>query len=140
MLLVLFHSCHSLDVVRSVPLESLNSLNFWKDICRTSRFQRSGKVHVFYYHSSNLAAFKESVIEDWGPHTGKANKKMNQAIVTLCREYPLALVSYGKGYMIRYGCADLFNHKPRLVRNIAEQLVRFVFIYVYLLFIYISDS
>lgn len=106
-------------LLRRLPLEVLSNSNFWLDVCRS----RDGVV--FFYHSQNTLQAVSSRKEGLPEHTGRLNKAMNAAISSMCKEFPLALVAYRKNFMTSGGAGDLFNLKPRIIRCMAEQIVRY---------------
>lgn len=101
-----------------LPLEALSNCNFWSDICRS----RTGVA--FFYHMQNTAGAKTSHLEGLEAHMGPLNGVMNKCIVSMCKEFPLALVAYSKTYMTAGGAGDLFNLKPRIIRCMAENIIR----------------
>ena len=111
--------CCVLCVVCRMNLQFMSGLNFWKDI------GRSGKNgQVFFYHANNTVAAKESILEGLKPFTGQANETMNKEILSLCKEFPLCLYLYPKAYMVQGGAGDLFHLKVKVIRNLAEVIVR----------------
>lgn len=72
----------------------------------------------------NTAVAKTSHLEGLEAHLGSLNGVMNKSIVGMCKEFPLSLVAYNKIYMTSGGAGDLFNLKPRIIRCLAENIVR----------------
>ena len=101
-----------------IPLQILSGVNFWNDICR------SRDEIVFYYHFPNTAAAKNSALSGWKQHQGKLNEVVSKALVKLCKEKPFSFIAHQKDFMITHGAGDLFNLKSKVVRELAENLVR----------------
>ena len=102
----------------SVPLDQFLKVNFWKDLCRAK------KGVVFFYHMQNAWVAKSSKMKGLRSFIGRYNNAMNQCILQLCKEFPLSLLCFSKQYMIDNGAVDLFHLKPRIIRNMAENIIR----------------
>jgi hypothetical protein len=92
--------------------------NFWFDLCRT------GVGRAFFYHMKNAWSGQCADQKGLAERKGKSNAAMNKCILTLCKEYPLSLLGYSKNYMRDNGAGDLFHLKPRIIRCMAENIVR----------------
>ena len=99
-------------------LEVFAKQNFWFDLCRT------GVGRAFFYHMKNAWSGQCADQRGLAERKGKSNDAMNKCILMLCKEYPLSLLGYSKNYMRDNGAGDLFHLKPRIIRCMAENIVR----------------
>jgi hypothetical protein len=102
----------------SVAIEKYHDCNFWKDL------GRSRPNLVFYYHMRGTAMTKSSRLNGWAKHEGKFHKLLNNDLLKMCREYPLSLFCHQIHYMQMNGAGDLANLKPRVIRCVAEHIIR----------------
>lgn len=101
-------------------MEQFVNLYFWDDMCQ------SRDNCIFFYHMANSSAAKSSRKEGHKGHVGKANHRMNQAILAMCKEFPLSSLAYTKDYLLHKGVGDMFNLKQRVIRSVADNVVRYV--------------
>ena len=130
--IIYVHLSHCFSLLRRLPLEHLANRNFWKDICRAKN------RHVYFYASSNTAAYKASFLENLEDFIGPANDAMNKAIASMCKQYPLNLIAFSKTHMLKHGAGELFNLKERMLMCMAENIIRYIFVVCQYIFYYLT--
>ena len=103
----------------SISMEKYGNCNFWLDLAK------SKEGHVFFYHATATAMFKSSELKGWKGHEGKMHKLLNNDLIKICKEYPLSLFCYQTSFLQAHGCCDLANLRPRVIRCVAEHLIRY---------------
>ena len=74
---------------------------------------------------ANASITKKSFVEGMSEFIGMKNGVMNEAILSLCKKFPLSLLAYSKAHFLKYQAGDLYNLKSRIVNNVAENVVRY---------------
>ena len=103
----------------SIPVEQLAGSNFWIDLCR------SKNGIIYSYHMANASITKKSFVEGMSEFIGPKNGVVNDAVLSLCKKFPLSLLAYSKAHFLNYQAGDLYNLKSRIVHNVAENIVRY---------------
>jgi hypothetical protein len=73
----------------------------------------------------NAWVAKSSIMPGLKGFIGPYNNAMNHCILQLCKEFPLSVLAFPKQYMMSHGANDLFHLKSRIIRNVAENIVRY---------------
>jgi len=103
----------------SIPIEQVAGSNFWFDLCR------SKNGIIYSYHMANASITKKSFVQGMAAFIGTKNPVMNDAVLSLCKKFPLSLLAYSKTHFLNYGAGELLNLKSHIVHNVAENIVRY---------------